>query len=490
MKQVFNPYLPNYEYVPDGEPHVFDGRLYVFGSHDRFGGNKFCMNDYVAWSCPVDDLTDWRFEGVIYRKTQDPANPDGKQSMYAPDVARGPDGRYYLYYGLADQFKCNVAVCDTPAGAYEFYGFVSHPDGTPWGEREGDNMPFDPGALVDDDGRVHLYAGQGPVNPQHAKWSAKNHARDSAYHVELEPDMKTMRTEPKKILPNCAESKGTGFEGHEFFEANSIRKFKGKYYFIYSSVKSHELVYALSDRPDGGFRCGGTLHSNGDLGLTGPVPSTVMVFPNRRTMAYIGNNHGSIVEIGGRYYIFGHRHTNASMYSRQGVAEEIFMDADGHFKQAEMTSCGLNGGPLRGTGTYPAAIACNLQSKRGAVLSFPTTQTKSHPRLTQEGEDRESDPGQYIANLRDGALVGFKYFDFETEKPGSITVRLRGRAKGVLYVYDEAKREMPAAAIPVEVNKKEWTDVTAPLRARGKKAPLFFLYRGSGALDLFSFRLE
>ena len=124
------------------------------------------------------------------------------------------------------------------------------------------------------------------------------------------------------------------------------------------------------------------------------------------------------------------------------------------------------------------------------MLSFPTTQTKSHPRLTQEGEDRESDPGQYIANLRDGALVGFKYFDFETEKPGSITVRLRGRAKGVLYVYDEAKREMPAAAIPVEVNKKEWTDVTAPLRARGKKAPLFFLYRGSGALDLFSFRLE
>ena len=44
-KQAVNPYLPSYEYVPDGEPHVFNGRVYVYGSHDRFGGNDFCLND-------------------------------------------------------------------------------------------------------------------------------------------------------------------------------------------------------------------------------------------------------------------------------------------------------------------------------------------------------------------------------------------------------------------------------------------------------------
>ena len=55
-KQAFNPSLPSYEYVPDGEPHVFEDRLYVFGSHDRFNGKEFCMNDYVGWSCPVDDF--------------------------------------------------------------------------------------------------------------------------------------------------------------------------------------------------------------------------------------------------------------------------------------------------------------------------------------------------------------------------------------------------------------------------------------------------
>ena len=57
-QQVFNPYLPSYEYIPDGEPRIFDGRLYVFGSHDRLGGTTYCENDYVTWSAPLSDLSD------------------------------------------------------------------------------------------------------------------------------------------------------------------------------------------------------------------------------------------------------------------------------------------------------------------------------------------------------------------------------------------------------------------------------------------------
>ena len=67
-KQAFNPYLPGWEYVPDGEPRIFNGRLYVYGSHDRFNGKGFCLNDYVCWSAPLDDLGNWRYDGVIYRK--------------------------------------------------------------------------------------------------------------------------------------------------------------------------------------------------------------------------------------------------------------------------------------------------------------------------------------------------------------------------------------------------------------------------------------
>ena len=56
MNQVFNPYLPSWEYIPDGEPHLFGDRVYVYGSHDKFDGKTFCMNDYVCWSAPADNL--------------------------------------------------------------------------------------------------------------------------------------------------------------------------------------------------------------------------------------------------------------------------------------------------------------------------------------------------------------------------------------------------------------------------------------------------
>ena len=70
--------------------------------------------------------------------------------------------------------------------------------------------------------------------------------------------------------------------------------------------------------------------------------------------AYGANNHGSIVEIGGEWYIFYHRHTNGTWFSRQGCAEKIHFEADGSIKQVEITSCGLNGGPLSDVGEYPS----------------------------------------------------------------------------------------------------------------------------------------
>lgn len=86
-KQIFNPYLPSYEYIPDGEPHVFNDRLYIYGSHDRFGGDDYCLNDYVCWSAPVDDLSDWRYEGVIYKKSGHPYSV-GRNLLFAPDVTK------------------------------------------------------------------------------------------------------------------------------------------------------------------------------------------------------------------------------------------------------------------------------------------------------------------------------------------------------------------------------------------------------------------
>ena len=111
MKEAVNPYLPSYEYIPDGEPHVFDGRVYIYGSHDKFNGRFFCMNDYVSYSAPVDDLKSWRYEGVIWRKKDDQGKkPWLLKQYYAPDVVQGKDGRYYLYYFRGSVFSSSSEI--------------------------------------------------------------------------------------------------------------------------------------------------------------------------------------------------------------------------------------------------------------------------------------------------------------------------------------------------------------------------------------------
>ena len=199
-RQAFNPYLPSWEYIPDGEPHVFGDRVYVYGSHDKFNAPIFCVSDYVCWSAPVDDLSDWRCEGVIYRKNQDPKNKLGLRLLFAPDVCRGPDGRYYLYYAFDFMGIMGVAVCDTPAGTYQFLGHVRYPDGTVWGRKKGDQFPFDPGVLADDDGRIWLYSGF--YTPAPALVTGFQKLRnDGGTVVELEPDMVTMKGGPRVIFP-------------------------------------------------------------------------------------------------------------------------------------------------------------------------------------------------------------------------------------------------------------------------------------------------
>ncbi len=253
-KQAFNPYLPSWEYIPDGEPYVFGDRVYVYGSHDFFNGYVFCMGDYICWSAPADDLSDWRYEGVIYPKVSDPMNRDGKMNLFAPDVTVGPDGRYYLYYVLDKANVVGVAVCDAPAGLYQYYGVVHYADGTPLGERAGDEPQFDPGVLTEGE-TTYLYTGFA---------GSGDKGRHGAMATVLEPDMLTIREAPVFVVPGCEYAQGTEYEGHAFFEASSIRKVSGKYYFIYSSTVMHELCYAVSDRPTGGFRFGGVIVSNND----------------------------------------------------------------------------------------------------------------------------------------------------------------------------------------------------------------------------------
>lgn len=230
-RQAVNPYLPSWEYVSDAEPHVVNGRVYIYGSHDLFNGINFCLGDYVCWSAPVDDLGNWTFHGTIYRREQDPAAPKFRvtNGLAAPDMVEGDDGRYYLYYFMGGTKMISVAVCDEPAGKYEFYGYVKYPDGTPIGKR-GEPFQFDPGCLKDDDGRLYLYTGFAfSGNP--ILLDGSQPTKKGPMFFELDPkDMLTVISGDELHYIGVLtgeEAKGTPFEEQPFGEASSMRKFEG-----------------------------------------------------------------------------------------------------------------------------------------------------------------------------------------------------------------------------------------------------------------------
>lgn len=490
-KQVFNPFLPLNECIPDGEPHVFGDRVYLYGSHDKEGGETFCMLDYTVYSAPVNDLTEWRCEGTIYRADQDPDYPNRKY-MYAPDVVRGNDGRYYLYYCMSGAYgkggyfgPISVAVCDTPAGKYEFHGFVRYKDGRIMNKF----VCFDPG-VINDNGTIRIYYGTQYDMEQRDNWQEDENiiacememfgkTREEILTTEgsvmgpcmvvVEDDMLTVKEEPVHIIPY--DTRGTSFEEHPFFEASSMRKMGDTYYFVYSSMQNHELCYATSKYPDRDFVFGGTIVSNGDVGVNGREEK------DRLNMT--GTTHGSIENINGEWYVFYHRLTHKSDYSRQACAEKITVNPDGSIDQVEITSCGLNGGPLVAKGTYPAGIACNI-TNGNMPHGCNSIYTESFPNVTNSGEER------YIGEIADGTLIGYKYFSFENTKKLSVLIRSTGSGKLTAY-SDMGATQVAEFEIKPE---SDWTKLTAELNIPDGVYPLYFIYKGTGLLDMMEIEFE
>lgn len=381
--------------------------------------------------------------------------------LYAPDVTIGPDGRYYLYYVLDHVSVVSVAVCDTPAGKYQFYGYVHYPDGTKLGDKEGDEPQFDPGVLTEGE-TTYLYTGFCGMGDK---------SRTGAMVTVLERDMLTIKHAPVRVVPGVEYSEGTEFEGYAFFEAPSIRKRDNIYYFIYSSQSMHELCYAISDNPTSGFHYGGVIISNCDLHIDSYKPASM-------PMAYGANNHGSIVEIKDEWYIFYHRHTNGTWYSRQGCAEKIEFLPDGTIPQVEMTSCGLNGGPLQGIGEYPAYLACNLFTQEPSIY----VGGDNFPKITQGGGEGDFGSG-YIANIKDTATAGFKYFN--CQKVEKISIAVRGYAKGVFEV--RTKWDGPIIAeLEVEYSNI-WKTYTSGICLPDGVHALYFTFKGEGTAQFKSF---
>ena len=460
-KQAFNPYLPNWEYIPDGEPYVFNNRVYVYGSHDFFNGYAFCLGDYVTWSAPVDDLGNWTYEGVIFKRTDDPHNLDNRGCLYAPDMTVGPDGRYYLFYALDNDCVISVAVSDSPSGKFEFLGNVHYEDGTVLGRKEGDEQQFDPGVITIGD-TTYMYTGfcgQGDAS------------RHGCMVTVLDKDMLTVKRAPEFVIPSTQHSKGTEYEGHAFFEAPSIRERNGIFYLIYSSQVMHELCYGYSDNPLGPFKYGGVIVSNCDIGIDSYKPA-------QKPTAFGANNHGSIVQIGDDWYIFYHRQTNNSWYSRQGCAEKISFDENGQIAQVEITSCGLNGGPLKDTCEYSAQIACNIFNDKEQMYVGEHHEAN----ITKDHQDGEKDPS-YVRDIYENTTIGFKYFDLKDVKGLKITTR--GYGKGDFEIRTSIDGEI-LGKIGVDFCTA-WTDNKAEFTLPDGVYPLYLTFKGMGNPSLLKF---
>lgn len=365
-----NPYLPKWEYIPDGEPRVFGDRVYVYGSHDNAGSDSFC--DYVlkCWSAPVDDLSDWTCHGDIFHTRADrdhesnvPWSGENTQ-LYAPDVVE-KDGKYYLYAYIINAKGC-VAVSDRPEGPFELLSAYKYtiPD-----EICCNGWFIDPGVFVDDDGRTYIYCGF-----QRSFMAEIN--SDNMYEVI---DGSCI----EHIIP-CEPREEGGFteDGSLFFEACSMRKINGIYYLIYSPKIGSRLAYATSDKPTGPFTYRGYIIDNGKD------------YPG-------GNDHGSLVCIKGQWYIFYHRMTNGTVMSRRDCVERVEILPDGTIPEVEMTSLGFEDS-LSPYNITDAEIACVI--KGGAIV----TEKNVFERV--------------VTNITDGCVLGYKYFDFGDDYSGKTMI--------------------------------------------------------------------
>ena len=450
-----NPYMPLWEHVPDGEPRVFEHngekRVYVYGSHD-IERDKYCGRNYVVWSAPVNDLTNWKCHGVSYETHYD-------SILYAPDVVKKGD-TYYLY--AAERCGSLVVVASSK---------------TPWGPFENPvetKLGFDPGVLVDDDGKVYAYWG-GCAAP--------------CYIAELEDDMATIKegTLVENPLGHSTCPWDPKDDGHislvdAFFEASSPRKVMGKYVYIYS--KRYEipvpelgvfepcngfLSYRQSDSPFGPFRDGGDISFNGGEILHDSE--------GLGTMTYRwGNNHGSIMEIEGKWYVFYHRQTGTDEYSRQAMLEpvDVAMGGDGRLyigdvkylggepvssKPVEMTSQGAHINGLDARKWISAGYACHLFGSRHYANIKPVY-------------DKNDDISAPIVNITSGTTVGFRYLQFGAASPKQVTIVLgKGSELKVNVRLDSYKGRVIASADFVGGE----SEVSAPVTAGviGKHAVYF-----------------
>lgn len=314
-------YLVKHLYTADPSAHVFNGKLYIYPSHDiesgipeNDNGDHFDMHDYHVFS--MDDINgDVTDHGVALDVKDVPWS--GRQ-MWAPDAAE-KDGKYYFYFPLKDKndiFHIGVAVGDSPTGP-----FKAEPrpiDGS---------YSIDPAVLQDDDDSYYMYFGglwggqlQRYRNNKAIECGVEPADKEPALCpkvVKLSENMLDFAEEPRDlvILDENGDPLLAGDHDRRFFEAAWMHKYKGTYYFSYSTGNTHLLCYATSNNPYGPFTYRGVL-------LTPVVGWTT---------------HHSICEFKGKWYLFHHdsKPSGGKTWLRSIKVAEITYLPDGSIETIE-----------------------------------------------------------------------------------------------------------------------------------------------------------
>jgi len=292
-----NPFIKD-QFTADPSARVFNGKVYVFPSHDIISPIEperkwFCMEDYHVFSS--DNLVDWTDHGVIVTQNKAAWVREDSYAMWAPD-AIGKGGKFYFYFPAAAKpefgrgFMIGAAIADKPEGPYSI---VDKPIAGATG--------IDPCPFIDKDGQAYLYwCGRG-------MWVAK-----------LKPNMIELDGEPQQVqgLPEGGGLK----EGPFVFERNGI------YYFTYPWVKNNTtelLYYCMGDNPMGPFRDGGVIMDESPAGCW--------------------TNHHSFIEFKGQWYLFYHHNDYSPDFDKNRSAriDSVTFNPDGTMQKVIPTFRGV-----------------------------------------------------------------------------------------------------------------------------------------------------
>jgi hypothetical protein len=320
-KRAISQPLIKHIYTADPSAHVFNGKIYIYPSHDINAGDAFddlgshfAMEDYHIIS--MDFLSGEAVDNGVALHVNDV--PWAEKQMWAPDAAE-KDGRYYLFFpakGYDGIFRIGVAISNSPIGP-----FIPQPEAIK------NSFSIDPAVFKDDDDSYYMYFG-GIWGGQLQRWrtgSFKAEQPESPFAflpaddepaltakvAKLTNDLLEFDEEPKDVVILDENGNLLLQDDNErrFFEASWLHKYNGKYYFSYSTGDTRFLCYAIGDNPYGPFIYGGRI-LNPVVGWT---------------------SHHSICEFEGKWYLFYHDSSLSKgvTHLRSIKVTELHHDADG-----------------------------------------------------------------------------------------------------------------------------------------------------------------